>query len=126
MRVLIDTHVLLWWGRGIDRFSEDAKTTIRNPGSRLILSLASIWEASLKLDKLGLRDGFETFLHSAIDELELSILGIDFRHVTRSGYLPYHHRDPFDRILIAQAIMEGVPILAADPTIARYPVPVIW
>lgn len=126
MRILIDTQILLWWVLGVDRFSADAKKVILNPGARLILSLASVWETALKLDKLGLTDRFERMLNTAIDDLGLSILSIELKHVTRSGYLPYHHRDPFDRLLVAQAIIEGIPILTADAAIAKYPVQVIW
>jgi len=65
-------------------------------------------------------------LHGAIRELGLSILGIQLSHIVYSGTLPWHHRDPFDRILIAQALLEGVPILSADHKIRQYPVQVLW
>ena len=68
MRILIDTHILLWWVLGVDRFSVNAKKILLNPGARLILSLASVWEATLKLDKLGLTDRFAPILNSAIDD----------------------------------------------------------
>jgi len=87
--------------------------------------MATAWELALKVDRLGLRGGFEPLIQAAIRELRLTILGIELRHITYSGSLPWHHRDPFDRILIAQALLEGVPILTHDPKIAQYTVPII-
>jgi PIN domain nuclease of toxin-antitoxin system len=81
---------------------------------------------ALKLDKLGIVDEFETLLDRAVNTLRLSILAVDLRHIVQSGLLPFHHRDPFDRIIVAQAIIEGLPILTSDTQIAKYPVRVIW
>jgi PIN domain nuclease of toxin-antitoxin system len=125
MRVLIDTHVFLWWAGEEHRLSRRALDLLENAESDLVFSLASVWEAALKFDRLGIAD-FENLVARATWSLRLSFLPVEIRHIVQSAKLPFHHRDPFDRMLIAQAIMEGVPILTADTAIGRYPVPVIW
>ena len=125
MKVLIDTHVFLWWAREERRLSSRARGLLENPDSDLVFSMASVWEAALKFDRLAIID-FEALVARAARSLRLSFLAIELPHVVQSAKLPFHHRDPFDRILIAQAVMEGVPILTADATIAKYPVHVIW
>ena len=87
--------------------------------------MATAWELALKVDRLGLAGGFEPLIHAAIRDLRLTVLGIDLQHIIYSGSLPWHHRDPFDRLLIAQALLEGVPILTQDRKIAQYSVPTI-
>src|SRR5579884_4277239 len=126
MRILIDTHVLLWWMLGIDRFSDTAKNVIHDANNRLILTIASVWEAGLKLDKLGLVGRFEGMLNIAMVDLDITILGVELRHAVATGSLSDHHRDPFDRMIIAQALAEGLPILTADKVMAKYAVHVIW
>ena len=126
MRILVDTHVFLWWVLGVDRFSVEAKRVIHDRDNRLLLSVASVWEAGLKLDKLGLADRFEITLNGAMVDLDLTILDVELRHAIHTGLLPFHHRDPFDRMIIAQAIAEGIPILTADKVMAKYGVPIIW
>jgi PIN domain nuclease of toxin-antitoxin system len=124
MRVLIDSHVLVWWAEG-KPLSGHIKRTLEDPATDLILSLASAWELALKIDRLGWSGRFESLIQSAIRELHLTILGVELRHIIYSGSLPWHHRDPFDRILISQALLEGVPILTQDRKIAQYAVPII-
>ena len=87
--------------------------------------MATAWELALKVDRLGFTNGFEPLIHAAIRELRLTVLGVELRHIIYSGSLPWHHRDPFDRILISQALLEGVPILTQDRKIALYAVPII-
>lgn len=87
--------------------------------------MATAWELALRVDRLGLAGGFEPLIHAAIRDLPLTVLGIDLQHIIYSGSLPWHHRDPFDRLLIAQALLEGVPILTQDRKIAQYSVPTI-
>jgi PIN domain nuclease of toxin-antitoxin system len=125
MRVLIDSHVFLWWAED-KPISSGATQIIEDPENDLLFSMASAWELALKLDRLGLVNRFEPLLQGAIRELQLEILGIQLNHIIYSGTLPWHHRDPFDRIIVAQALLEGVPILTADRIIAQYPVQVLW
>src|SRR5258708_6247044 len=105
MRVLIDTHVFLWWAREEHRLSRQALDLLENPESDLVFSLASVWEAALKFDRLDITD-FEALVARASRSLRLSFLAVEMRHILHSAKLPFHHRDPFDRMLIAQAIME--------------------
>ena len=91
-----------------------------------MLSLASIWELALKADRLKLDTHFEPMIAAATRSLELTILQITLRHVIYSTSLPWHHRDPFDRILISQALLEGLPVLTIDRKIARYGAQVLW
>ena len=126
MRVLIDTHVFLWWANAGHRLPKRVLQVIENPESDLIFSMASVWEASLKWDRMGTIGEFGALVERATRLLRLSILAIEMRHVIMSTRLPFLHRDPFDRMLIAQATMEGIPILTADELIAKYPVRVIW
>ena len=125
MRVLVDSHVFLWWAED-KPIPERVTEILEDPENDLLFSMASAWELALKLDRLGLANRFEPLLQGAIRELGLEILGIQLSHITYSGTLPWHHRDPFDRILVAQALLEGVPILTADKKIAQYPVHVLW
>lgn len=126
MRVLIDTHVFLWWATADHRLPRRVLDVLENPESDLIFSMASVWEAALKSDRLGILGDFEALIDRATRLLRLSILAVEMRHVVMSARLPFHHRDPFDRMLIAQASIEGIPILTADEVIAKYPVRVIW
>ena len=125
MRVLIDSHIFLWWAEDKPALSRRARKLLEEPSNHLLFSVASVWELALKLDRLQLTDRFEPLLQAGIRELGLTILGIELRHVIYSGSLPWIHRDPFDRMLISQALLEGVPILTADERIAQYPVEVI-
>ena len=128
MRVLIDSHIFIWWGLRSPadrRLSGEARRILEDPSNELYLSLATAWEIALKADRLALAESFEPLMHAAIRELRLTILGITLRHVIYSSSLPWHHRDPFDRILISQALLEALPILTQDRKIAQYSVPVI-
>jgi PIN domain nuclease of toxin-antitoxin system len=125
MKVLIDSHIFLWWADDKPALSRRARKVLEEPSNNLLFSVASAWELALKLDRLELIDRFEPLLQAGIRELGLTILGIELRHVIYSGSLPWIHRDPFDRMLISQALLEGVPILTADEKIAQYPVEVI-
>ena len=128
MRVLIDSHIFIWWAlrSPADRhLSRRQRRILEDPSNELVLSLATTWEIALKVDRLGLTDRFEPLIHAAIRDLSLTVLGITLRHIIYSGSLPWHHRDPFDRILISQALLEDLPILTQDRKIAQYDVPII-
>jgi PIN domain nuclease of toxin-antitoxin system len=125
MKVLLDSHMFLWWAEDKPLLSRRARRVLEEPSNQLLFSVASAWELALKLDRLGLTDRFDPLLKAGIRDLGLTILGIELRHVIYSGSLPWIHRDPFDRMLISQALLEGVPILTADEKIRQYPVEVI-
>ena len=125
MRLLLDTHVLLWAAGDPDRLGEDARALLEDPATRPVFSAASLWEVAIKAG-LGRAD-FRADPHELRAGLlangweELPVTG---RHAVMVAALPPIHRDPFDRILVAQMLAEGVPLLTADETVARYPGPV--
>ncbi|MFC7623945.1 type II toxin-antitoxin system VapC family toxin [Microlunatus sp. GCM10028923] len=122
MRVLLDTHLLLWAAAEPDRLPAAAREIIEDAGHELIFSVASIWELAIK-SGLGRADflvdalGFQrALLHAGY--VELPVRG---EHAADVAELPPHHKDPFDRILVAQARAEGLTLVTSDPLVARYP-----
>jgi PIN domain nuclease of toxin-antitoxin system len=128
MRLLLDTHSFLWFVLGDSQLSPRALSLILDPGNEKLLSPASYWEIAIKISigKYSLSEPYEAFLQRGIAGNGFVILPIEPRHTARVINLPFHHRDPFDRLLIAQAIAEGIPIVSADPALDRYPVTRLW
>ena len=128
MRLLLDTHVFLWWIEDAPALSRKARAAIANPENQCLLSLVSSWEMAIKLSlgKLKLHDVIERFIPEQLAVNGFSQLQIDFRHVARVSALAFHHRDPFDRLLIAQAIEEKLPVVTSDPLFTKYGVKRIW
>ena len=124
---LIDTHVFLWAIKEPARLSRQIANLLTADASKAVLSVASLWEIALKVraGKLGMPDESDFFVRQA-ESLGLEMLPIQVRHVNRVFQLPDHHRDPFDRLLIAQALVEGLPMVTIDPAFRRYGVKVIW
>jgi len=125
VRLLLDTHVLLWAAGKDDRLSPAARRLLERPGNELVFSAASLWEVALKRQS-GKRDfGAEpavlrrTLLESGY--VELPITGI---HAAATSALPPIHKDPFDRLLLAQAMTEGMTLVTADKVLSRYPGPI--
>lgn len=129
MRVLLDTHVFLWWAseRGA-RVSEPAREILSDGANIVAISLASVWEIAIKVSggRMGLPAPVDRYLSDRIRDHGFELLPIQMSHALQVGGLPPIHRDPFDRMLIAQAQVEGIPLLTADPAIARYDVETIW
>lgn len=128
VRVLLDTHAFLWWILGSPKLSELARETIAEESNELLFSVVSGWEISIKVGvgKLELPDTPKDFVTEQILLNDLKVLPVDLNHALRVYELPDHHQDPFDRLLVSQALEEGVPVLTADPFITRYPVETIW
>ena len=128
MRLLLDTHAWLWWNQDDPALSHAARRAIANPANECWLSMASAWEMALKISsgKLTLQGELEDFLPAQMAENGFVFLPIDVRHVARTVKLPYHHRDPFDRLIIAQALVEELAVVSADAVIAKYGVRRIW
>ena len=122
MKLLLDTHTVLWWLADAE-LAEEALDAIADPGNLVLVSAASVWEASLKasLGKLDVPESIEV----AFADDGFEPLPIDFRHAERAGGLPGHHRDPFDRMLIAQAQIEDLTIVTRDRAFAPYEVAVL-
>jgi PIN domain nuclease of toxin-antitoxin system len=126
MRVLLDTHVFLWALTDPDKLSDVARKAIAT--SELFWSAASVWETLIKVQagKLPLPSPVSDYLTSKMLANGVSVLPISLQHVLRIERLEMHHRDPFDRILIAQSIEEKMPLVTADPAMEHYPVEMIW
>jgi len=128
VRALLDTHVFLWWTLDDPRLPNRVREFVENPGNELVFSVASAWELAIKaqLGKLTLPDRLEQFIQEQLDLNAILPLPVQLDHALHVVELPPHHRDPFDRLLIAQSRAEGLPIVTGDPFIARYQVETIW
>jgi len=128
MQVLLDTHTMLWFLLEDARLSRNAKSLIESPDNQVLISPASYWEIAIKisLGKYTLEEDFEEFMDREILVNDLTILPITVKHVSVLVRLPFHHRDPFDRLMIAQAISEQVPLISADPVLDRYSITRVW
>ncbi len=127
MKVLFDTHTFLWWDSEPGRLSQRVLELCQNPENTLLLSTASVWEIQIKiqLGKLKLNLSLADIIHQQ-EENGIEILPVHISHVLALSDLPSYHKDPFDRLLIAQSIIEETVFASADETIAKYPVKVIW
>jgi PIN domain nuclease of toxin-antitoxin system len=127
MRVLLDTQAWLWMNSDPNRLSRETRELLSDSDNDLFLSAASVWELAVKqaIGKLRLPEAAEQFVPSRASAMGTNFLPINHRHALRGGGLPLHHRDPFDRLLIAQAQIEEIPILTADRVFGRYDVDVI-
>jgi PIN domain nuclease of toxin-antitoxin system len=128
VRVLLDTHTFLWAVLDDPRLSDNARALMLNADNELLVSPASYWEIAIKISvgKYEIDDDFETFMERQTVYSEFTLLPISVKHVAVVATLPFHHRDPFDRLLIAQAISEGIPIVSTDHALDLYSVARIW
>ena len=128
MRALLDTHAFLWWISDDRRLSDRAREIIADGRNELFFSAASGWEISIKagLGRLEVPEDLQRFISDQLSRNAFQSLPIYLSHALHTRALPDHHRDPFDRILISQAILEEMPMLSADPRISHYPVEVVW
>ncbi len=128
MRVLLDTHAFLWWISDSPELSDAAREAIADQRNAPIFSAVSGWEIAIKagLGRLELPDSPAKFVNEQLSQNGLEVLPIHSRHALGVYGLPDHHRDPFDRLLVSQAVVEKLPILTADPEIPRYPVETLW
>ncbi len=124
MRVLLDTHVWLWMLAAPERLSKKGRSIIIAAENELVLSAASTWEIAIKfaLGKLQLPETPESYIPRLIARSAVTPLPVHVRHTLHVATLPTHHRDPFDRLLVAQAQLEDLPILTADASFRRYDV----
>jgi PIN domain nuclease of toxin-antitoxin system len=123
-RLLADTHAILWWLGDDPALSAAARRAIADPANEVLVSAASVWEIAIKraLGKLTAPDD----LPAVIEEEGFGWLGVSATHAWQVQALPPHHHDPFDRLIIAQAAVEGIPVVTSDPAFAAYPVGVRW
>jgi PIN domain nuclease of toxin-antitoxin system len=128
MKVLLDTHAFLWLITGDDRLSENARQTFLNTENSLFFSAASLWEICIKksLGKISLKDGWFQTIQAEMETNTIQWLPIEMTHCAEVTELPFHHRDPFDRMLIAQAIVEEMKLLSRDSPLSNYAIELIW
>ncbi|HEY9849957.1 MAG TPA: type II toxin-antitoxin system VapC family toxin [Leptolyngbyaceae cyanobacterium] len=124
MKILLDTHIFLWYISGDPKLPTDIRDAIRDPNNEVYLSAISIWEAIVKyqLGKLPLPDRPENYLPKQRDRHQIASLALDENMVIQLAKLPPLHRDPFDRMLICQALQNGLTIATVDPAVRAYPV----
>jgi PIN domain nuclease of toxin-antitoxin system len=127
MRYIIDTQAFIWYATGDKQLSKTALEIIESDAIRYI-SIASIWEMAIKtsIGKLNFQVPFEDLISNQLTINEYEILSVELNHVFQLAQLPLFHKDPFDRILIAQAMREDIPIVSVDAHFQSYPVTVIW
>ena len=123
MRILIDTHIFLWFINNDSQLSLTAKIPLESD-VELLLSVVSLWEIAIKIStgKMTLPKPFEIFIPEQLQQNDIGVLPIKTDHLTYVTTLPFHHRDPFDRLLIAQSIVEGIPIVSVDAAFDPYKV----
>lgn len=128
MRLLLDTHAFLWFINGDDNLSQHSKLLIQDANNEVLISIAILWEISIKnsLNKLELSQPFEVLISRELADNEFTLLPITVEHLIQLGKLPFHHRDPFDRLLIAQSLCEQLPIVSKDSQFDHYALEVIW
>lgn len=129
MRLLLDTHAFLWFALNDRQLSATARALILDPNNRIELSPASYWEIAIKVSirKYTLiNKPFEQFIDDIVKANNFLILPILVRHVAVVASLPFHHNDPFDRLLVAQALVEQIPIVSVDPDLDAYGITRLW
>jgi PIN domain nuclease of toxin-antitoxin system len=128
MKLLLDTHTFIWWDSDPARLSASALNLCSDPNATILLSVASVWEIQIKsqLGKLPLPLPLAKIIEAQQRTNGVELLTITLEHVLAIESLPTPHKDPFDRVLTAQSIVEGVPLLTVDPVFQQYPVKVLW
>jgi PIN domain nuclease of toxin-antitoxin system len=124
LQLLVDAHALIWWTISPEKLSARARQALSAPTNGVVVSVATLWEIAIKrsIGKLN----YATDLETTLGDEGFGLLPLTFEHLRQFEALPLHHRDPFDRILAAQAIADGLAIVTADQRIAQYGAPVLW
>ena len=127
MRLLLDTHAFLWFVIGDTRLSRKARRAMESDDAELVLSAASVWEMAIKagLGRLTLPVSVEEYIAEKV-EAGYRVLSVDWVHAAAVEKLPNHHRDPFDRLLISQALAENLPLVTNDAVFGSYGITVVW
>ena len=128
MRVLLDTHAFLWWVEGTPLVGRRARAAVSDSENEVLVSIASCWELAIKLSlgKLRVIQSLDRFIPEQLRLNGFSLLDIRLSHALRVADLPFHHRDPFDRLLVAQALEDDLTIVSADRVFRQYGVNVLW
>jgi len=128
MQILLDTHTFLWFVVGDSKLSPLARTLIQEPTNQRFMSVASAWEIAIKMNrgKLNIGASFDQLIPHQLDDNDIVLLPIYAEHLSQVTILPLHHRDPFDRLMIAQSIVENMPIVSKDSAFDAYGVRRLW
>lgn len=128
MNILLDTHAFLWFVDDNPRLSEPARVLIESEDSQPFISMASLWEIAIKisLGKLQLKQPYETFIPQQLALNGIGILNLSLEHTAAIASLPFHHRDPFDRLIVVQAKIEIMTLVSADPAFDAYEIQREW
>jgi PIN domain nuclease of toxin-antitoxin system len=126
--VLLDTHALIWAVDDPTRLTPAAVAVLQNPMSLLLISAATVWETAIKVGtgKLTLSGPYRPWITKALSDLGAVVLPVTVEYADAQAGLPFHHRDPFDRLLVAQALVEGVPVVSGNTQFDAYGVVRIW
>ncbi|MEM7725876.1 MAG: type II toxin-antitoxin system VapC family toxin [Cyanobacteria bacterium P01_A01_bin.45] len=127
MKLLLDTHTFLWFVNDNPKLSDHLKDLIEDTNNVSYLSVASLWEMSIKfnLGKLTLDPNYEEFVEREVTTSTIQLLNIELEHLRINATIPFHHRDPFDRLIIAQSMAEDIPIVTVDSAFDKYEVDLI-
>jgi PIN domain nuclease of toxin-antitoxin system len=125
VRLLLDTHTLFW---SVEEPSKVSATAMQDPANDLLLSAATIWELAIKVGqgKIALSMPYRQWMETAIADLDLEILPVTVEYAERQSVLPTHHKDPFDRLMIAQTLVDGIRIVSVDAVFGLYDVTRLW
>ncbi len=128
MKVLIDTHVFIWYVQNSEKLIDSATRLINDGRNEILFSTASIWEMAIKQStgKLNLSNPYASFIKEQMRLNDIDLLPITIEHLEIVASLPFHHRDPFDRLLISQVLVENISILSVDIAFDAYPIKRIW
>jgi PIN domain nuclease of toxin-antitoxin system len=128
MRVLLDTHAMYWYIEGDPQLSATARTVIQDASNEILISPASYWEIAIKISigKWKLNRTYEEFIDLALNKYGFRVLPILPTHTAMVIGLPFHHKDPFDRLLVAQALVESIPIVSNDAALDAYGIKRLW
>lgn len=128
MNLLLDTHAFIWWDGEPVKLSPTVQSALQNPQNTIFLSVVSVWELQIKfqIGRLQLRQPIADIVDEQRRQNQLQILPVELPHVIQYGQLPLHHNDPFDRLLIAQALSEQIVLVSKDADISKYAVNTLW
>jgi PIN domain nuclease of toxin-antitoxin system len=128
VKLLLDTHSFLWFIDGNPRLSTTARELIEDPANERLVSTASLWEIAIKVSigRLTFAQPFATLIPDQLQRNSMQVFVITLEHAAHVAILPFHHRDPFDRMLIAQSLVEAIPIISVDSALDAYGVNRLW
>jgi PIN domain nuclease of toxin-antitoxin system len=128
MNLLLDTHAFLWFVSGDARLSAVARTLIEDGGNLKLVSIASLWEMAIKLSmgRLTFNSSFEDFVPRQMEINGFDLFHVQVQHLAKIVSLPFHHRDPFDRLLAGQCLSDGLDLISCDPVFDLYGVRRVW